>query len=176
MPYPIECFLEVNEIVEQVPLVLQMSLHEDPTVEDLFHWALKPACSSDSSSSALDFRQLRIMWNITLLEWLIRLIILWFLHCLRFPFFGNGINNDCVHSFGHIFCSQIHLHSAVRAMTTSLPPIFTSSEGTLSTPGDLQSFRLCTAASTSSFSIGRLSLPSVEGRLVCSNEVSGWFL
>ena len=39
MPYPIKCFLEVDEIVEQVPLVLQMFLNEDPTVEDLFHCA-----------------------------------------------------------------------------------------------------------------------------------------
>ena len=56
--------------------------------------ALKPACPSDSSSSALDFRWLRIMWSITLLGWLIRLIILWFSHYLRSPFFGSGIIND----------------------------------------------------------------------------------
>ena len=136
----------------------------------VLHPALKPACSDDSSSPALDFRWLRIMQSITLLGWLIRLIVLWFLHCLRFPFFGTGIISDCVHSFGHFFCSQIHWHRAVRALTTSLPPFFTSSEGMLSTSGDLPSFRLRTAASTFSFSIGRLSLPSVDGRLVCSNE------
>ena len=136
--------------------------------------ALKSAWSSDSSSSALDFRWLRIMQSITLLGWLIRLIILWFSHCLRFPFFGSGIINDCVHSFGHFFCSLICWHRAVRALTTTSPPFFTSSKGMLSTPGDLPSFSLHTAASTSSFSIGRLSSPSVEGRLVCSNEVSGW--
>ena len=40
VPYPIKYFLEVDKIVEQVPLVLQMFLNEDPTVEDLFHCAL----------------------------------------------------------------------------------------------------------------------------------------
>lgn len=33
----INCFLEINEIVEQVPLVLQIYHDDDPTVEDLFH-------------------------------------------------------------------------------------------------------------------------------------------
>ena len=49
MLYPIECFLEVNEIAEQVPLVLQMFLNEDPTVEDLFH------CAPSSSNTCLFF-------------------------------------------------------------------------------------------------------------------------
>ena len=47
--YPIECFLEVNEIVEQVPLVFQMFLNEDPTVEDLFH------CAPSGSKTCLFF-------------------------------------------------------------------------------------------------------------------------
>lgn len=38
-PYLMKCFLEINEIAEQVPLVSQMFLDEDPTAEDLFHCA-----------------------------------------------------------------------------------------------------------------------------------------
>lgn len=38
VPYS-KCFLEISEIVEQFPLVLQMFLVEDPTVEDLSHYA-----------------------------------------------------------------------------------------------------------------------------------------
>lgn len=41
----IKCFLEINEIVEQIPLALQMFLDEDLTFEDLFvfHLTLKHA-------------------------------------------------------------------------------------------------------------------------------------
>ena len=35
VPHSIECFLEVDDIVGQVPLVLQVFLDEDPTAEDL---------------------------------------------------------------------------------------------------------------------------------------------
>lgn len=38
--YLIKCFVEINEIIERVSLVLQMFLNEDPTIEDFFHCAL----------------------------------------------------------------------------------------------------------------------------------------
>ena len=43
MPHFVERLLKVNEVVEQVPLVLEMFFNEDPAVEDLFHCA--PTCS-----------------------------------------------------------------------------------------------------------------------------------
>lgn len=62
MPYLIKCFLEINEIMDQVTLVLQILPNEEPTIEDLFHCAaLKPACSSESRSSVLNFRDLMII-------------------------------------------------------------------------------------------------------------------
>lgn len=62
--------------------------------------ALKPVWYSDRSSRALDFQRLKIIWSMTLMGRLIRLIVLWF-------FFGLTMNNDWINSFGHYFCSQI---------------------------------------------------------------------
>ena len=45
----------------------------------------------------------------------------------------------------------------VMAVVVALPPFLSSSEGMLSTRGDLPAFRLCTASSNSSLSKGRLS-------------------
>ena len=43
MPQSVERLLKVNEVVEQVPLVLEMFFNADPAVETVFHCA--PTCS-----------------------------------------------------------------------------------------------------------------------------------
>ena len=83
---------------------------------------LKSAWSSSSSSSALALSRLRITWSMFLPGWLIRLMVREFWHYLRFPFFGKGMMNDCVHSFGHSFVSQIFWHTAVRTVVMATPP------------------------------------------------------
>ena len=39
MPYSVECFSEVYEVVEQIFLMLEMFFHQELAVEDLFHSA-----------------------------------------------------------------------------------------------------------------------------------------
>ena len=84
--------------------------------------ALKPACSSASSSSALALSRLRITQNMILLGWLIRLMVRWFWHCLRLPSFGKRLTSECVHSFGHSVVSQISWYIAVRSVVVASPP------------------------------------------------------
>lgn len=96
---------------------------------------LTPAWFSESRSSALDFKRLRIIRSITLLgSWSGLLFynpgITW-----NYLSLVGSIIRDWVHSFSH-FCSQITLirwHWAVRAFPISSPPFFTRLEGTLST-------------------------------------------
>ena len=96
---------------------------------------------------------------------------------MRLPFFGRGMTNDCVHSFGHSFVTQISFaYIIVRAAVVASPPFLSSSEseGMLSTHGDFPAFRLCTASSTSSLSTGRLSSSCVGVWLLWSRLVPGW--
>ena len=67
---------------------------------------------------------------------------------------------DWVHSFGHSFVSHILLQIAVNILVSSGPAYFSSSAGALSIPGDLPSFSVHTASSTSSF-INSASLGSL---------------
>ena len=81
------CFSVMNYLLKVCSTVLQPGL--------------KPACSSASSSSALALSRLRTPRSIILLGWLIRLMVRWFWHCLRLPFFGKSMTSDCVYVFRH---------------------------------------------------------------------------
>ena len=79
MPYPVKGLLEVYEDMVEILLMLQVFLAEDPEIEYLFCGApsaLKPACSSAMISSACGWSLFRMIFNMTLLGWLIRLMVL----------------------------------------------------------------------------------------------------
>ena len=90
----------------------------------------------------------------TLLEWLIRLIVLLLLHILVFPFFGNGIIIDSVHWSGHSPYSSIMLLILSRMFATGAPPAFINSAVILFVLGYLLFLDFLIAAVTSSFMIG----------------------
>ena len=76
MPYPV---LEVYEDMVEILLMLHVFLAEDPEIECLFCGAfpaLKPACSSATISFACGWSLCRTTFNMTLLGWLIRLVVL----------------------------------------------------------------------------------------------------
>ena len=83
MPYPVKGLLEVYEDMVEILLMLQVFLAEDSEIEYLFCGApsgsencLKLACSSAMISSACGWSVFRMIFNMTLLEWLIRLMVL----------------------------------------------------------------------------------------------------
>ena len=79
MPYPVKGLLEVYEDMVEILMMLQVFLAEDPEIEYLFCGApsaLKPACSSAMISSACGWSLFRTIFNMTLLGWLIRLMVL----------------------------------------------------------------------------------------------------
>ena len=89
-----------------------------------------------------------------LLGWLIRLMVLYFWHSCKLPFFGSVITRDWVHVVGHSPVLQILLQIAVRMSIMASPPAWTNSAGMLSMPADFPIFSAFTAASTSSRRIG----------------------
>ena len=91
--------------------------------------ALKPACSSAKIFFVCGFNPLSIIFSMTLLGWLIRLIVRWFWHCCRLSFLGSVMTKDWVHGVGHFPVSQVLLQIVVRAVITSSPPAWTSSAG-----------------------------------------------
>ena len=113
-----------------------------------------PTCASFISSLAVDSILVNIILINTLLEWLIRLIVLLLMHFLVFRFFGNGIIIDSVHLSGHSTDSIIMLVSLYRMFITGSPPAFRNSVVMLSVPGDLLLLSFSKAAITSSFRIG----------------------
>ena len=89
------------------------------------------------------------------------------------PFFGKGMTSDCVHSFGHSFVSQIFWHITVRTVVVSLP-FFSSSDGMVSSPGDITAFRPCKTSLTAFLSTYKLSASYLGVCLLWSRLVSGW--
>ena len=74
MPYPVKGLLEVYEDIIEFLLVLLVFLAEDPETECLFCGdPSSSACSSAMTSSACGWSLFRMIFNMTLLGWLIRL-------------------------------------------------------------------------------------------------------
>ena len=78
MPNPVESLLEVYEDMVEILLVLEIFLTEDSEVEDLFCGA--PSCSEASCSSTIIFSArgfilFSMIFSMTLLGWLMRLIV-----------------------------------------------------------------------------------------------------
>ena len=73
------CHNEVYEDMVEILLMLQVFLAEDPEIEYcsvVLLPALKPACSSAMISSACGWSLFRMILNMTLLGWLIKLMVL----------------------------------------------------------------------------------------------------
>ena len=153
MPYSIKCFLEIRKKTwkrscwcwRYLSGILRLKI-----CSVVLRPGLKPACSSPVIVSAWGFNLFSKIFNITFLAWLIRLIVRWFWHCCRLPFFGRVITSDWVQQGGHSPVCQILLQMLRSASVMVSPPAWSSSVGVLSTPQlfpDLSDF---TAASTSS--------------------------
>ena len=119
--------------------------------------------------SVRGFSLFSMIFSMTLLGWLMRLLLGSFLHRCRLLFLGIVMTKDWVHSVGHSPVCQILSQIVVRAVITSSPPASTSSAGMLSTPADFPFFSDCTAASTSLRRIGRSSS-------VCLGTVQYWWI
>ena len=79
MPYPVIGLLEVYEDMAEILLMLQVFFAEDPEIKYLFCGApsgAEPACSSAMTSSACGWCLFRMTFNMTLLGWLLRLMVL----------------------------------------------------------------------------------------------------
>ena len=80
MPYPVNGLLEVYEDMVEILLMLQVFLAEDPEIElncsVVLLPALKPTCSSAMISSASGWSLFRMIFSMTLLGWLMRLMVL----------------------------------------------------------------------------------------------------
>ena len=78
MLYPVKGPLQVYEDKVEILLTLQVFLAEDPQIEHVFCGAffpaLKHACSSAVICSACGWSLFMIIFNMTSLGWLIRLI------------------------------------------------------------------------------------------------------
>ena len=118
--------------------------------------ALKPACSS-VMISAYGFNLFIMIFSMTLLGWLMRLIVRQFWRCYRLPCLGIVTTEDLVHGVGHSPVRQIWSQIVVRVAITPSQPAWTSSAEVLSTPADRPFFSDCTAASLR--------------RMVCSSSV-----
>ena len=77
MPNPVEGLLEVYEDMVEVLLVLEIFLTERRMeICSVVHPpVLKPACSSATIFSAYGFNLVNVIFSMTLLEWLMRLIV-----------------------------------------------------------------------------------------------------
>ena len=110
-------------------------------------------------SSAWGLSLFKMIFNMSLLEWLMRLIVL---AELQVALFRECDNSDWVHGVGHSPVLQILLQISVKTSTMVSPPAWTSSPGILSTPADFPFFSDATAISTSSRKIG------------CRSSSGGW--
>ena len=167
MPNPVEGLLEVYGDIVEVLLVLEIFLMEASQVEDLLCGA--PSCyeaclffSTAMIFSACRFNLFSMIFSMTSLTCLMSLIVRQFWHCCRLPFLGSVMTKDWVYGVCHSPVCQILSHIVVRAVITSFPPAWTSSDGMLSIPADLPFLSDCTAASTS------------QRRVGCSSSVSVW--
>ena len=71
VPYPVKCLLEVYEDMVEILLILRLNI-----CSVVLLLALKPAYSSAMISSACGWGLFRMIFNMTLLGWLIRLMVL----------------------------------------------------------------------------------------------------
>ena len=79
MSYPVKGFFVVYEDMVEILLMLQVLLAEDLEIEYLFCGAppaLKLACSSAMIFSACGWSLFEMIFNMTLLGWMIRLMVL----------------------------------------------------------------------------------------------------
>ena len=79
MPYPVKGLLEVYDDIVEILLMLQVFLTQNPEIEIcsvVFLPALKSACSSAMISSPCGLSLFRMIFNMTILGWLIRLMVL----------------------------------------------------------------------------------------------------
>ena len=71
MPYSVKGFLEINEDMVQILLVLEVLFTQDSKVEDLlccaFSGSLNPACSSAIISSTWGLSLFKMIFSMTLL-------------------------------------------------------------------------------------------------------------
>ena len=67
----------------------------------------------------------------------------------RLPFLGSVMTKDWVHRVGRSPDYQILMQIVVKAVITSCPTAWTSSDGIMSAPADFPFFSGCTAVSTS---------------------------
>ena len=115
-------------------------------------------------SSACGLSLFKMIFNMTLLGWLIRLMVLYFWHSCKLPFFGSVITKDWVHVVGHSPVFQILLHIEVRMSIMAFPPVWTNSSSMLSMPAEFPIFSALTASSTSSRRIGWYSSSCICGQ------------
>ena len=136
--------------------------------------ALNPACSSASISSAFPLSLFKVTQHD--LVWVTDEANGRFCNfcSLKFPFFGNGMIMDLVHSLGHSFVFQILWHSVVRTFIISGPPCLSCSAGMLSALGDFPHFSIRNASSTSSVFTCILSVSSKLLVLLFGMLVSGF--
>ena len=76
---PCQRLLEVYEDLVEILLMLQLFLAEDPEIEYLFYGAPSGSetyCSSAMTSSACGWSLFRMIFSMTLLGWLMRLMVL----------------------------------------------------------------------------------------------------
>lgn len=129
MRYLIKCLLEINEIVEQVPLDVHMFLDGDPSVEELFH------STPSSSQTCLLFWLYSLSRGFQTTEnnipcWDGRWYLIFYILVLsKIALFDFYVTSNCVHSFDHFFCFQIRCHRAVKAMTVFFTCIFLLQHG-----------------------------------------------
>ena len=109
--------------------------------------ALKLACSSAVIFFAYGFNKFSMIFSMTLLVWLMRLIVRQVWHCCRLPFLGSVVTKDWVHGVGYSPVCQILLQIVVRAVITSFLSAWASSNWMLSTPADFPLFNDCTYCS-----------------------------
>ena len=77
------------------------------------------------------------------------------------PFLAIGIINDFVHCFGHDLDTHAFWQIAVSILIIAVPPCLINSLGMLFIPGDLPSFNVLIALTTSDSRIGSSSSVSV---------------
>ena len=112
--------------------MLQVFLAEDTlnTCSVMLLLALKPACYCVMTFSACGLRL--FMMSVTLLGWLLMLMVLWFWHSCKFPFYDKWLS-PCGWPFSFF---QILLQTELKTSIMSSLPAWSNSVGTLSTPAD----------------------------------------
>ena len=117
MPYPVKGFLEINEDMVQSLLMLEILFTQDSEVEYLF-------CGASSSSEPglffsnyhfrLGFKPVHDDFSMTLLECLMRLVVLLIWQSCKLPFFRARNNQLQSHGVGHSPVLQILLQISIK--------------------------------------------------------------